>query len=199
MYQDMMDYDYWSKGTTNEMYADALLDIVTDPSRLSGVGATDDFNDDQGWWMLAMLRAYQVYGHEEFLTQAAKQWKQIQQSSQTSNSSAGSAPNQGGLARTLVITSNCDVDGAVYWEQSKDSGFTAISTNLFAQTGAWLYAFTKDEQYREGADKALGWLRRVMLNPKTGTMVVDSITPNTCSKNAGSLTYNTGNISPLDT
>ena len=196
VYQDMMDYDYWTKGTTNSVYAESLLAIVSSQNLLNGAGAIDSFNDDQGWWILAFIRAYEVYGHVELLNQAEKQWKQIQATSQLASNNAGSTPNLGGLARNVAIPATCDVGGAVYWEQTAGSPITAISTGLFAQIGAWLYAITKDEQYRKGADLAINFERRKFLNVNSGIMDIDNLNPQNCQNGLGSLTYNTG-IRPI--
>ena len=196
VFKTLMDYDHWTGSKSQEsIYGAALLDIVTNKDLLNSSGAIDGFNDDQAWWVLAFLRAYQNYGHVELLNQAATQWKQIQASSQTTASNAGTAPKLDGLQRNQVIPASCNVAGAVYWEQTPGSPITAISTSLFAQMGAELYAFTKDEQYRQGADAAINWLRSMMLSD-TGIMNVDHVNIAGCAKGAGSLTYNTGNYSP---
>lgn len=126
-----------------------------------------------------------------YITQAEALWDVIESTSLMSSADAGTTPNKGGVQRNPIVK-GCDVDGAVYWKRSADSYLNAISTGLFAQTGALLYEITKKQKYLDGTKKAMGWLSRMMMNTKTGILNIDSITPGTCGKNFGSLTYNTG-------
>jgi predicted alpha-1,6-mannanase (GH76 family) len=192
-YNDIMDFDFYSKTTSfQSTYGNALLQISTTPSLQGTVLSTDGFNDDQLWWCLAMLRAYQNYGHDELLNQTVKQWTVIGANAQLSKSDQGTSIDKGGLKRSDPIPASCDVDGAVYWSSQPDSTLNAISTSLYAQVGAWLFELTGDEKFRGPADAALGWLQRMMLNQNTGIMNIDSVSPAGCVKHFGSLTYNTG-------
>lgn len=192
-YNDIMDFDLYTKSTTYESsYGAALLTIATSTDAQGQVLSTDGFNDDQLWWCLAMLRAYQNYGHKELLTQSIKQWRAIGANAQVFKSDQGTTPNKAGLARNIPIAATCDVDGAVYWSSQPDSSLNAISTGLYAQVGAWLLQLTGDNTFRAATDSALGWLERMMLNADTGIMNIDSYTMNGCEKHFGSLTYNTG-------
>jgi predicted alpha-1,6-mannanase (GH76 family) len=193
VYNDIMDFDFYSKTTTFQSpYGNALLQISTTPSIQGEVLSTDGFNDDQLWWCLAMLRAYQNYGHDELLNQTVKQWTAIGANAQLSTSDQGTTVNKAGLERSEPIPASCDVDGAVYWSSQPDSTLNAISTSLYAQVGAWLFELTGDETFRGPADAALGWLQRMMLSQSTGIMNIDSVSPAGCDKHFGSLTYNTG-------
>ena len=186
LYQNLLNYDHWTGDTSQESpYGQGLLDIVTNPNLLINSGAIDDFNDDQRWWMLAFLSGYENYGHVELLNQAINQWKQV-----TANA-AGTATDQGGLAHNLTIPAGCIVAGAVYWEQTPDSNFTAISTNVSAHSSAWLYAITTEEEYLHEALAAVGWFRSEMLG-SNNIMVVDALQMPQCIKDPGSLDYNTG-------
>ncbi len=192
-YNDIMDVDYYSKTTSfQSTYGSALLQIATSPSLQGEVLSTDGFNDDQLWWCLAMLRAYQNYGHDELLNQTVKQWTAIGANAQLSKSDQGTSIDKGGLKRSNPIPASCDVDGAVYWSSQPDSGLNAISTSLYAQVGAWLFELTGDPTFRGPADAALGWLQRMMLSQRSGIMDIDSLSPAGCEKHLGSLTYNTG-------
>jgi hypothetical protein len=192
-YNDIMDVDFYSKTTSFQSpYGNALLQISTTPSIQGEVLSTDGYNDDQLWWCLAMLRAYQNYGHDELLNQTAEQWTAIGANAQLSTSNQGTTPNIGGLQRSEPISASCDVDGAVYWNSQPDSTLNAISTSLYAQVGAWLFELTGDATFRGPTDAALGWLQRMMLSQSTGIMDIDSVTPAGCQKHLGSLTYNTG-------
>ncbi|KAI9050281.1 hypothetical protein LZ554_005449 [Drepanopeziza brunnea f. sp. 'monogermtubi'] len=114
---------------------------------------------------------------------------------QLSHADQGTTPRitPGGIPRDAAIPAGCDVDGAVYWSSQGSSGLNAISTSLYAQVGAWLFALTGDAAtFRGPTDRALAWLQRVALDPATGIMVVDGLTVQGCRKNPGALTYNTG-------
>lgn len=192
VYQDLADFDYWTGTTDQKVYSDDLLDIVTTKSLLSSVGATDDYNDDRGWWILAFLHAYRKYGQSQFLDKAESMFNYIVATSQLSKKDAGTTPDLDGLKRTLKIPKDCDVDGSVYWKLTGTSTINAVSTGLIAQAGAMLYNITKNGSYRTAADRAINYERRVMLNSK-GIMDVDSIVANTCKKVGGDQTpYNTG-------
>lgn len=149
-------------------------------------------NDDNCWWILALIKAYKYYGNAAYLTAAESLWKTIASTSVTTTADEGTTPNKGGVARTIKIGAGCDVNGAVYWARRGDSFLNAISTGLFAQTGALLYEITKQQAYLDGAKNAMGWLTRNLLDAKSGIVVVDRIAPDTCQKIPGALTYNTG-------
>lgn len=194
VYHDIMDFDLFSGSKRfQDTYGAALLTIATSPDGQNKAQSVNEFNDDQLWWCLAMIRAYQNYGHQAALDQAIKQWKAIGANAQVFKSDQGKPVNKGGIARNDAIPATCDVDGAVYWSSKGDSGLNAISTSLYAQVGAWLYAITGDATtFRGPSDRALAWLQRVMLDPKTGIMVIDGLAVKNCQLNRGSLTYNTG-------
>ncbi|EKD11981.1 glycoside hydrolase family 76 protein [Drepanopeziza brunnea f. sp. 'multigermtubi' MB_m1] len=196
VYNDIMDFDLFSHTRQHEnTYGAALLTIATSAAAQEKVGSVNDFNDDQLWWCLAMIRAYQNYGHRAPLDQAIRQWKSIGANAQLSHADQGTTPSitPGGIQRDAAIPAGCDVDGAVYWSSQRSSGLNAISTSLYAQVGAWLFALTGDAKtFRGPTDRALAWLQRVTLDPATGIMVVDGLTVQGCKKNPGALTYNTG-------
>jgi predicted alpha-1,6-mannanase (GH76 family) len=148
-------------------------------------------NDDNGWWILSLIKAYNVYGDSAYLTEAEALWDVIATTSVTVAADAGTSPNHGGIARNPIIA-NCDVAGAVYWERSADSQLNAISTGLFAQTGALLYEITRNTKYLDGSKNAIGWINRMILNPTTGILVQDRVSPTDCKQIPGALTYNTG-------
>jgi hypothetical protein len=132
--------------------------------------------------MLSLISAYKTYGENmAYITQAEALWDVIESTSLMIAADAGTTPNKGGIQRNPFVE-GCDVDGAVYWARSVDSYLNAISTGLFAQTGALLYEITKNEKYLDGSKKAMGWLSRMMLDTQTGILNIDSITPGTCGK-----------------
>ncbi|KAG4436673.1 hypothetical protein IFR05_007852 [Cadophora sp. M221] len=193
VYNDIMDYDLWSNTRTYEnTYGASLLTIATSTAAQQKAGSTNDFNDDQLWWCLAMIRAYQNYGHRELLDQSIKQWRAIAANAQVFKSDQGTKVKKGGIERDTPIPADCDVDGAIYWASASNSGLNAISTSLFAQVGAWLLAITGDTSFRGPTDSAINWLQRMMLDKKSGIMNVDALTAGGCTKHPGSLTYNTG-------
>ena len=193
VYNDIMDFDLWSKTKRYEStYGASLLTIATSTAAQETADSTNDFNDDQLWWCLAMIRAYQNYGHKELLDQSIKQWRAISANAQIFKSDQGTKVSKGGIDRDTTIPADCDIDGAVYWASAGDSGLNAISTSLFAQVGAWLLAITGDASFRGPTDSAINWLQRIMLDKKTGIMNIDALTAGGCTKHLGSLTYNTG-------
>ncbi|CZS91863.1 uncharacterized protein RAG0_02411 [Rhynchosporium agropyri] len=193
VYNDIMDYDLWTRSKKYEStYGASLLTIATSPAAQQKAGSTNNFNDDQLWWCLAMIRAYQNYGHRELLDQSIKQWRNIGANAQIFKVDQGTKVSKGGIERDVPIPADCDIDGAVYWGSAKDSGLNAISTSLFAQVGAWLFDITGDASFRGPSDAALSWLQRMMLDTKTGIMTIDALTADGCTKHLGSLTYETG-------
>lgn len=102
-------------------------------------------------------------------------------------SPAGATPS----GRSYQIPPTCDIDGAVYWNQGPTSGFTAISTSLFAEASAWFDELIGNSGFLNAANWSLGYIERNALG-FNGIAVVDNVHANDCSKHAGSLTYNTG-------
>ncbi|PBP24109.1 glycoside hydrolase family 76 protein [Diplocarpon rosae] len=193
VYNDIMDFDLFANTKQyEETYGASLRTVATSPDAQKAVQSVNEFNDDQLWWCLAMIRAYQNYGHKELLDQSIKQWKDIGADAQVFKSDQGTTVTKGGIKRDMPIPADCDVDGAVYWSSETHSALNAISTSLYAQVGAWLWAITQDQAFRGPTDSALGWLQRRMLDSKTGIMAVDALVPDGCELKPGALTYNTG-------
>jgi hypothetical protein len=116
----------------------------------------DGWNDDIGWFSLALIRGYQMTGNSSFLTQAEYGF----------NFAFGrgwdTANNGGGI-----------------WEEQPENGGVskeALSNDSLAQTAAMLYQSTGNQTYLDEAQQIYAWVRTNIFNPSTG-QVYTGITP----------------------
>ncbi|TVY81459.1 hypothetical protein LSUE1_G001867 [Lachnellula suecica] len=194
VYNDIIDNDRYSGDNTwQSSYGAALSAIASTPSLQNGRAQTEDmYTDDRLWWCLAMLRTYDTYDRGNMkntaLLAAINSYDTIAKQSLLSSKDSGTMPS----GRSIQIKAGCDVDGAVYWTSQATSPVTSISTSLFAEVSAWLFDITSNSTYHDNAVKSLGWIQRVALDAKTGTVGKDSMRPANCQILPGGLTYNTG-------
>ncbi|MCD8072977.1 MAG: glycoside hydrolase family 76 protein [Alistipes sp.] len=126
----------------------------------------NDYYDDQGWWILAWIDAYNLTGDEPFLQMARITF----------------ADMAGGWSE--------ECGGGIYWKKPAQYK-NAIANNLFTLCAARLFKATAEDEYFQWADKNLDWfLGSGMINPKTG--LVDDGTRDCLPTDGRYHTYNQG-------
>lgn len=129
------------------------------------------FYDDDGWWALAWIKAYDLTKQEAYLSMAKTIFERM----------AGS------------WDSKCS--GGIYWRSQKDVK-NAISNSLFMQAAAQLHLRTPGDA---GAGSFLDWAQRTWMWFKgTGMLrsdklVIDTLDGlTTCAASGGTFSYNQG-------
>jgi predicted alpha-1,6-mannanase (GH76 family) len=132
-------------------------------------GFINTFFDDNGWWALAWVAAYDLTGESRYLDAAQ----------------AIFAHNQGGWDSTC--------GGGLWWNQDREYK-NAITNELFLTLAALLHQRTPgDHDYRDWALREWEWLSASGLIGQAG-LVNDGLTPG-CANNGGTTwTYNQGVI-----
>lgn len=107
-------------------------------------GFLDDYYDDEGWWALAWIRAYDVIGNEEFLSMAERIFHDM----------------KGGLA-------NGTCGGGIWWDKAR-SYKNAIANELFLSVAASLAnRAAHSKAYLAIAEGQWAWFQRSgMINTK---------------------------------
>lgn len=135
----------------------------------------DGWNDDIGWFSLALIRGYQMTGNGDFLTQAeygfnfafTRGWD--------------SAHNGGGI-----------------WEEQPENGGTgkeALSNDSLAQVAAMLYRSTGNQTYLTDAQQIYAWVRATIFNPANGQVYTGVSPAGVVDK--GTALYNQGTFVDL--
>jgi predicted alpha-1,6-mannanase (GH76 family) len=129
------------------------------------------FYDDDGWWALAWIKAYDLTQQQVYLDMAKTVFQRM----------AGSWDDK--------------CNGGIYWRNQKDVK-NAISNSLFMQTAAQLHLRTPGDS---GAGSFLDWAQRTwtwfkgtgML--RSDKLVIDSLNGlTTCEAKGGTFSYNQG-------
>ncbi len=130
----------------------------------------DDFYDDEGWWALALLRAYDRVADPEFL-RAAKT-----------------------IFDDILAGWDEDVCGGGIWWSKKRNEKNAIENELFITLAARLYARTNDESYLRWSERAWTWFDQIGLQGPNG-LINDGVNLTECDNNGEpAWTYNQGVI-----
>jgi predicted alpha-1,6-mannanase (GH76 family) len=109
----------------------------------------NSFYDDQGWWALAWIKAYDLTGDKKFLTRAETIFRNI---------TGEDERRQGGW------DSVCG--GGIYWQKNHNgpddapSYKNAIANELFLAVAAALYVRLKNETYLQWANKEWAWFQK---------------------------------------
>ncbi|MCC8036166.1 MAG: glycoside hydrolase family 76 protein [Rikenellaceae bacterium] len=126
----------------------------------------NDYYDDQGWWILAWIDAYNLTGGEPFLRTARITFQDM----------------------TTGWSEECG--GGIYWKKPAQYK-NAIANNLFSLCAARLYKATGEQEYFQWLDRNISWfLTSGMINPKTG--LVDDGTRDRLPTDGRYHTYNQG-------
>ncbi|KAF2966742.1 hypothetical protein GQX73_g6837 [Xylaria multiplex] len=116
----------------------------------------DGWNDDIGWFTLALARGYQITGTQNFLTQAEYGFNYA-------------------FGRGWDETYN----GGGIWEQQPDDaqgdGRTpakeALSNDSLGKVACLLYQSTGNQAYLQSAEEIYAWVRKNLFNTQTGALI----------------------------
>ena len=128
------------------------------------------YYDDEGWWALAWVDAYNLTGKQAYLETAE-------------------------IIFADLTTSWDEVcDGGIYWKKGEQKVYkNSISTTLFTLSAARLYKATGDESYREWFEKGVQWIADKKLIDEKTFYVEDGLNSDCLSDEAGYyFTYNQG-------
>lgn len=128
----------------------------------------NDFYDDQGWWALAWVEAYELTGRQEYLE----------------------------MAETIYATMSTgwtdELGGGIYWKKNPLQYKNAIANNLYSLLAARLYRHTHKAEYRTRFIEASDWmLQSGMLNRKNW-QVEDGLEADGTPNRGQYYTYNQG-------
>jgi uncharacterized protein YyaL (SSP411 family) len=137
--------------------------------------AWDGWNDDIGWFSLALVRGYQMTGNPDFLKQAEYGFNFA-------------------FGRGWDATSN---GGGIWEEQPQNGGKDkqALSNDSLAQTAAMLHQSTGNQTYLNQAQQIYAWVRSTIFNPATG-QVYNGVAPSGVVNQSKNL-YNQGTFIDL--
>ncbi|KAK3082257.1 hypothetical protein LTS18_007813 [Coniosporium uncinatum] len=135
---------------------------------------TNDYYDDDGWWALAWIRAYDVVGNKKYLAMADH------------------------IFNVLVSTAANATCGGIYWRQHAPQLNTAISNALFISTAAHLANRIPERKnyYLSWAKKNWEWFEKAG-NIRSHWLVQDALNTEpgqNCKPQGGYYTYNQGVI-----
>lgn len=145
---------------------DTALDVAEVTGRYEGTvrtlirgqdsrGWKKEFYDDENWMILALVRAYNLYGEGEWLRIAEDLHADI---------------------RAAEDTTCCgDQKGGIWWDRPHTQKATAINAGA-ALSAVRLYRVTKKTSYLDFAKKQYGFWRGLALDLKTGALM-DHIKP----------------------
>lgn len=127
----------------------------------------DGWNDDIGWFTLALIRGYQITGTQNFLDQAKYGFNYA-------------------FGRGWNTTYN---NGGI-WEENPEyiTGAPhkeALSTDSLGKVACYIYQSTQDENYKERCTEIYDWTRATLFNTSTGALyagIDESGTVNTATE-----------------
>lgn len=139
----------------------------------------DGWNDDIGWFSLALARGYQMTGNTNFLNAA-----------------------EYGYNYAFGRGWDTNFNGGGIWEQQPEytpAGETiskeALSNDSLAQTACMLYQSTRNPVYLSQAQQIYSWVRTNIFNPTTGQVYTGILTNGVV--NTGTAVYNQGTFIDL--
>eukprot|EP00877_Chromochloris_zofingiensis_P014713 jgi/Chrzof1/9496/Cz04g05100.t1 len=108
-----------------------VIDNTFEKNKLSGF--LNDWYDDEGWWAIAWVKAYELTRDEKYLIMAQRIFQDMQ---------------------TGWDDTTCN--GGLLWKKNYPYKST-ISNLLYMQTALMLYSHVKDSMYLNTAQQALAW------------------------------------------
>jgi predicted alpha-1,6-mannanase (GH76 family) len=158
----IIDYSLHTKATT-------YLNIIsTTFEKNKGRNFLNDYYDDEGWWALTWIKAYDLIGDKRYLSMAETIFADMQR----------------GWDKTC--------GGGIWWSKRCDHK-NAIANELFLTVAARLYQHTSNRSYRNWAEQEWTWFEKSgMINAQN--LVNDGLN-SACQNNGGiTWTYNQGVI-----
>jgi predicted alpha-1,6-mannanase (GH76 family) len=163
---------YRSDGVNSKFVADA----ISHSEHYSGQGyIVNEYNDDQGWWGLAMIRAYELLKNSHYLDLAEAIWNDMDK----------------------YWSSVCS--GGIYWKKdtSPSSYKASIANELYLALGAKLhlhrYGTQGSSKFLTRSEDTVAWFLNTNDLIDQG-VVRDGVNPPSCSLNNAQWTYNSGVI-----
>jgi predicted alpha-1,6-mannanase (GH76 family) len=174
--------DWWTSGNqlttvidytreTGDMAYFANIDNTFQKNKASNFNR-HGFYDDDGWWALVWIKAYDLTEKDEYLAMAKTVFQRM----------AGSWDNKCG--------------GGIYWRNAKDRK-NAISNSLFMQAAAQLHLRTPGDagpgSFLDWAQRTWTWFKGTGLL-RSDHLVIDTLDGlgNTCPPSGGTFSYNQG-------
>jgi len=148
----------------------SYVDVVANVYAKTTIPETlNDYFDDQQWWAIAWLRAFQLTGKEEYLERSVIIWNYVV---------------------THAWDNTCG--GGVWWSRAKNYK-NAITNELFFSLCMGLYKIDKNVTYLNWAVNEWRWFESSgMLN--SDSLINDGLTSNCKNNNGVTWTYNQGVI-----
>ena len=126
------------------------------------------YYDDQGWWALAWIDAYNLTGDDRYLEVAEI------------------------IFADLTTSWDELCDGGLYWKKGDGGYKNSISSSLFTQAAGRLYKATGDDNYRGWFEKGVQWfVDKRLINTQT-YYVEDGLQEGCVPDNGQYYTYNQG-------
>lgn len=128
----------------------------------------NDFYDDQGWWALAWVEAYELTRRRDYLSMAETIY---------ANMSTGWTDELG---------------GGIYWKKNPLHYKNAIANNLYSLLAARLYRHTREVEYRKRFLEASDWMLQSGMLNRDNWQVEDGLDDSGTPNRGQYYTYNQG-------
>lgn len=138
----------------------------------NGQGFLNGYYDDEGWWALAWIDAYDLTGNADYLSTAQQIWSDM----------------KGGASQPCGA-------GGIWWDR-KESYIASIANELFLATSASLANRVGASDKQQYVDAAMGSLSFFKSTGLLGSdnLIVDGLDKSTCQVQGTTFTYNQGVI-----
>lgn len=128
----------------------------------------NDFYDDQGWWALAWVEAYQLTHEQKFLDMAET------------------------IYGTMSTGWTTELGGGIYWKKNPLQYKNAIANNLYSLLAARLYRLTGKAAYRQRFIEASDWMVQSGMINRQNWQVEDGLEKDGKPNSGQYYTYNQG-------
>lgn len=128
----------------------------------------NDYYDDEGWWALAWIKAYQLTGEQKYLDMAEI------------------------IFEDMATGWSDECDGGIYWKKNPLQYKNAIANNLFSLTAIRLFNETQNKKYEEWFNKNIDWYMQTGMINTDIYQVEDGLTKDCEPNRDRHYTYNQG-------
>lgn len=128
----------------------------------------NDFYDDEGWWALAWIKAFEVFGNAEYLEMAKV------------------------IFADMTTGWDDTLGGGIYWKKNPLEYKNSIANNLFALTAIRLYKLTEEDVYLHWFLKEVDWYLSTGLYNEDKQIIEDGLSKDGSPNREGHYTYNQG-------